>query len=230
MKEINNDALKQQLIMASGYCDKFSADVIPHTHLFHILAGDYIVREGALPAYMFYLARGRTKLYVTLANGRISLVDFFNAPCFIGEIELLDETHASRAVQAIEACWCLALPVKTCRTLLLNDAQFLRHACLGLVKKNFRNIVTSTRNQAFPLVNRLAAFILLTQHDGVYKEKHTQVAEYLGVTYRHLLYVFAQFSAEGVLRKQQGGYAIGNRAALTALAEEMEPGAALPGH
>ena len=98
------------------------------------------------------------------------------------------------------------------------------------MRKNFRNIVTSTRNQAFPLVNRLAAFILLTQHDNVYKEKHTQVAEYLGVTYRHLLYVFAQFSAEGVISKQKAGYLILNRGALMRLAQEMEPGITLPGY
>lgn len=230
MKEIDNEPLMQQLISESGYADKFSADVIKHTRLFQVAAGDYIVREGSLPGWLFWLARGRTKLYVTLANGRVSLVDFFSAPCFIGEIEVLDETHPSRAVQAIESCWCLALPVKQCRSLLVNDAQFLRHACLGLVRKNFRNIVTSTRNQAFPLVNRLAAFILLTQHDNVYKEKHTQVAEYLGVTYRHLLYVFAQFSAEGVISKQKAGYLILNRGALMRLAQEMEPGITLPGY
>ena len=28
---------------------------------------------------------------VTLANGRVSLIDFFAAPCFIGEIELIDK-------------------------------------------------------------------------------------------------------------------------------------------
>ncbi|MGQ7189152.1 nucleoside transporter C-terminal domain-containing protein, partial [Escherichia sp. HC-CC] len=29
---------------------------------------------------------------------------------FIGEIELIDKDHEPRAVQAIEECWCLALP------------------------------------------------------------------------------------------------------------------------
>lgn len=223
MKEVQNESFKNQLIKESGYADKFSMDVIRNTHLLHAQAGDYIVREGALPTFVFYLVRGRTKLYVTLANGRISLVDFFSAPCFIGEIEVLDEQHPSRAVQAIEECWCLALPVKTLRSALLNDTLFLRNVCLGLVGKNHRNIVTSTRNQAYPLLNRLAAFILLTEHDAHYKEKHTQVAEYLGVTYRHLLYVIAQLCAQGILLKLNTGYAISNKKALTALAREMDP-------
>ncbi|WP_058911906.1 transcriptional regulator YeiL [Entomohabitans teleogrylli] len=223
MKEIQNDNLKQQLISQSGYTEHFSFDVAPETRLFHIMAGDYIVKEGTAPAWLFYLARGRSRLYVTLANGRVSLVDFFGAPCFIGEIELVDEYHQPRAVQAIEECWCLALPVKPFRTQLLNDVLFLRNLCVSLSRKNYRNIVSLTQNQSFPLINRLAAYILLTQQDDLYHEKHTQTAEYMGVSYRHLLYVLAQFTRDRILLKQKAGYVISNKKVLTALAREMDP-------
>lgn len=223
MKEIQNDELKQQLINDSGYREKFSVDVVNDTRLFHVAAGDYIVKEGSQPAHLFYLARGRAKLYATLANGRISLIDFFGAPCFIGEVELVDEHHEPRAVQAIEQCWCLALPMKQFRPRLLNDVIFLRNLCVALSRKNYRNIVSLTQNQSYPLVNRLAAFILLTQHDDVYHEKHTQAAEYMGVSYRHLLFVIAQFVRDSLLLKQKSGYVISNKKALTELALEMDP-------
>ena len=223
MKEIQNENLKQQLISDSGYLEKFSVDVVRDTRLFHVVAGDYIVKEGAQPAHLFYLARGRAKLYTTSANGRVSLIDFFGAPCFIGEIELIDKHHDPRGVQAIEACWCLALPIASFRPLLLNDVIFLRNLCIALSQKNYRNIVSLTQNQSFPLVNRLAAFILLTQHCDIYHEKHTPAAEYMGVSYRHLLYVIAQFCQEGLLVKQKSGYALGNKKKLIALAREMDP-------
>lgn len=187
------------------------------------MAGDFIVREGSQPLYLFYLVRGRAKLYATQPNGRVSLIDFFSAPCFVGEIELVNQEHEPRDVQAIEECWCLALPMKSYRPLLLGDTLFLRNLCVALSQKNYRNIVSLTQNQSFPLVNRLAAFILLTQSGDVYDEKHTQAAEYMGVTYRHLLFVIAQFTREGLLQKQKTGYGIRNRKALVALAEEMEP-------
>ncbi|POT59690.1 transcriptional regulator YeiL [Citrobacter amalonaticus] len=223
MKEIQNDDLRQQLISNSGYTKCFSVDVAHDTRLFHVAAGDYIVREGNRPAWLFYLVRGRARLDATLPNGRVSLIDFFGAPCFIGEIELVDADHEPRAVQAIEECWCLALPIKQYRPLLLNDATFLRQLCVALSRKNYRNIVSLTQNQSFPLINRLAAFILLTQHGDIYHEKHTQAAEYMGVTYRHLLYVIAQFTREGLLLKQKNGYAIKDKKRLTALALEMDP-------
>lgn len=223
MKEVLDTSLKQQLLEATGYSQNFSIDVVGNTKLFHVLAGDFIVKEGHPPSYLFYLAQGRAKLYSTLANGRVSLIDFFTAPCFIGEIELVDMEHEPRAVQAIEACWCLALPIKQFRTPLLNDATFLRNLCVALSKKNYRNIISLTQNQSFPLINRLAAFILLTQHCDVYREKHTSVAEYMGVSYRHLLYVIAQFTQDRVLVKQKAGYIITDKSKLTTLALEMAP-------
>lgn len=102
MKEIHNNDLKQQLMSESAFKDCFSTDVSADTRLFHFLARDYIVQEGQQPSWLFYLTRGRARLYVTLANGRVSLIDFFAAPCFIGEIELIDKDHEPRAVQAIE--------------------------------------------------------------------------------------------------------------------------------
>ena len=223
MKECKNDLLKRQLMKSSGYLQQFSFDAACDTRLFHVEAGEYIMWEGERPEYLYYLAAGRAKLYVTMPNGRVSLIDFFTAPCFIGEMELVNEEYEARAVQAIEAGWCLALPMKQCRSLLLNDVLFLRGLCVLLSRKNYRNIVASTQNQAFPLANRLAAFILMTQNRGFYHEKHTQAAEYLGVSYRHLLYVFAQFTRDGFLKKQSRGYQIVNKGALDALAREMVP-------
>ena len=223
MKEICNDQLKTTLAEASGYRQQFSSDRLAQTRLVHIAAGEFIVRAAEQPLYLFWLARGRAKLYATLPNGRVSLIDFFRAPCFIGEIELVNASHQPRAVQAIEDCWCLALPVKQCRASLLEDAVFLRLLCITLSQKNYRNIVSLTQNQSFPLANRLAAFILLTQHDNVYCEKHTQAAEYMGVSYRHLLFVFAQFCDDGLLEKTKAGYVIKNRPAVERLGQAMEP-------
>lgn len=223
MKEIHDEAVKQQLIQQSGYEERFSGAVLQDTRLFQMAAGTDIVREGIAPEYLFYLARGRARLYASSANGRVSLIDFFSAPCFIGEVELVDRDHKARSVQAIETCWCLALPMKKYRPLLLNDATFLRYLCIALSRKNYRNIVSLTQNQSFPLMNRLAAFILLTQNCDIYREKHTQTAEYMGVSYRHLLYVFAQLSQDGVLIKQKAGYIIKNKQQLIALAQEMDP-------
>lgn len=218
MKKLRNLALTQQFMEESGYLEQFSFDATTDTQLFFIPANVYIIKEGQTPDYLFYLVKGKAKLYDTLANGKVALIDFFSPPCFIGEMELVDETQTAFSVQAIEDCWCLALPRQKYQQQLLTDALFLKKLCIYFVKKNYRNIKSSTQNQGTPLPQRLAAFILLTQHEGIYCEKHTQTAEYLGVSYRHLLYVIAQFVETGYLKKEQRHYVLQDPEKLRQLA------------
>lgn len=223
MKEINDCQMFQELARSSGYASQFSMDVLPESRLLSADSGDSIIKEGIRPDSLYYLCRGRAKLYLTHPNGKISFIDFLQAPCFIGEMELLDDTHEARAVQAISQCWLFSLPAASFRSQLLNDTVFLRNICLLLGSKNQRNIISASRNQSFPLANRLAAFLLLAQNHGFYREKHTAAAEYLGVSYRHLLYVLADFCKKGCLRKEGRGYRLTNEDVLLAMAREMEP-------
>ncbi|MBO0451866.1 transcriptional regulator YeiL [Candidatus Enterococcus murrayae] len=222
MKKLHNEQLKQQFIRSSGFLNQFSFDVSLDTQLFFFPANSYIVKENQPPTHLFYLVKGKAKLYDTLANGKLALIDFFSPPCFIGEMELVDENQTAFSVQAIDDCWCLALAQKDCQKRLLSDTLFLQKLCIYFAHKNYRNIKASTKNQGYPLSQRLASFILLTQNEGIYREKHTQVAEYLGVSYRHLLYVFAHFVEKGYIIKEKKHYLILDSEKLTQLAAEVK--------
>lgn len=103
----------------------------------------------------------------------------------------------------------------------MNDAKFLRQLCLFLSKKALRNTAVYSKSQAYPLENRLAAFIFTAATGGVYREKHTEAAEFLGVSYRHLLYVLADFVKKGILTKNKSGYLITDSQALHDLADSV---------
>ena len=210
MKRVRDESLRQELMESSAYLDQFSFDVGSDAELFMVPAGEYIIKEGVRPEYLFYLCRGRARLFMTLSNGDVALIDFFSAPCFIGEMELISDDREVRAVQAIEDSYLLALPLRRYRDRLLNDACFLRSLCRLLGVKTF------------PLINRLAAFILMTEDQGVIRKEYAQVAEYFGVSYRHLLYVFAELVERGYLRKEKKSYVILDRAALMELSRDVE--------
>lgn len=223
MEKLRDEVRKKDLMLRSGYEEQFSFSPAEDTLLFSAEPGDYLIREGETPFYLYYLVSGRAKLYVTMSNGRQSLIDFFTAPCFIGEMELIDPAHEPLAVQAIDRCLCLALPIPAYRKRLLEDPLFLRKLCLVLSQKNFRNITSYTQNQSFPLLNRLAVFILLTENQGIYREKHTLTADHLGVSYRHLLYTLAELTKKGILERIPEGYAVRDPEALGALARVIRP-------
>lgn len=219
-----NDRSKLKLEMSkSGFLDLFSCPVEQYVKLLSFSPRAFIVQEGVMPSHLFYLISGRTKLYTMLANGKVALIDFFVGPCFIGEMELVGNTDHICAVQAIEPCMCFSLPLEPCKKMLLNDAVFLRNICLYLSRKNARNIDVLTKNRAFALENRLAGFILLSSTEGLYEEKHEHVADYLGVSYRHLLYVLADFVKKGFIEKEGRSYRILNKEALMRLVKVVEP-------
>ncbi len=194
--------------------DYFDFDICPYTSLIKFDTEEAILQEGEKPNFLYYLIDERAKLFLSHENGRISLINFLNAPCFIGEMELLGAQEAANGVTAITSCTCYAVRVDECRKSILNDVKFLRHLCLFLSQKAIGNTYNYSRNQSWPLEVRLANFILLTACNRLYREKHTEAAEFLGVTYRHLLYVLADFVKRGILEKTARGYRIVDLEAL----------------
>lgn len=200
----------------------FSADVRPYTSLVKFQGDEPLLAEGQTPAFLFYLIEGRAKLFLSHTNGRISLINFLDAPCWIGEMELLEGKGTACGVTAITPCVCYAIRTGACRETLLNDTVFLCRLCLFLSRKAIGNTCRYSNNQSYPFQVRLADFILTTAHGDVYRERNTEAAEYLGVTYRHLLYVLAGFVNKGVLERKKSGYHIIDREAMRNMARPLE--------
>lgn len=199
----------------------FSFDIKPFIDLVEFKSGEYIYREGDLANYFFYIIKGKVKIYLTHKNGKISLVNFLEAPGFLGEMELVGAREFTKEAQALTDCICICFDKSKCEDRVLNDPIFLRHICLYIGKRSNENTLNYAQSQSYPLSNRLATFILLTNDNGLYTQKHSEVCGYLGVSYRHLLYVIADFCKKGILEKVSGGYKIINMALLNEIAKEI---------
>lgn len=212
LKQVRNTAER------SEFFNYFSADDLSSAQLHRFETDEFILCEGQTPKYFYFVLEGQAKVYLTHSNGKVSLVNFLYAPCFIGEMELLNAQREAIGVQAMTTVTCIALPMHEFRKTLLNDPIFLRELCIYLSEKATNNSRTYTHNMSYPLENRLARFIQLTAHENIYSEKHTEAAEYLAVTYRHLLYVIADFVKRGILQKTNCGYKIIDNESLNRLA------------
>ena len=187
----------------------------------HFARNEWLIKEGEPPPYLYFLLEGKAKIYVTHSNGKVSLLDFVAPHTYIGEMELLNDTYYSKGVQAITATTCLALPLATCREELLGDAKFLRALATFLSTKATLMSKKYSQSLAYPVENRLADFILQSADQQIYQERHVTVCDYLGVSYRHLLYVLAQFCERGYLVKKGKSYEIFDEQALYNLASEV---------
>ncbi len=182
---------------------------------------EWIIKENRRPEYLFYVIEGKAKIYVTHQNGKVSLINFINKNEYIGEMELLNEVYYTKGIQTSTQTICVAIPFHSCRKMLLNDVLFLRELTKFLSVKATNMAAKYSQSLAFPLENRLADFILQTCDGEVYQEKHVTVCDFLGVSYRHLLHVLAQFCEKGYLQKAGRCYRINQRTSLVELAEVL---------
>lgn len=183
---------------------------------------EWIIQEGMRPDFLFYVMEGKAKIYVTHQNGKVSLINFINANDYIGEMELLNDVYYTKGIQASTKTICFALPFHRYRTQLLEDAKFLRELTKFLSVKATNMASKYSQSLAFPLENRLADFILQTADEGIYKERHVTVCDYLGVSYRHLLYVLTKFCDKGYLQKEGRNYQLKQVHSLYELAEKLK--------
>lgn len=196
----------------------FGFDITPYLSIRTFESGESIIKEGQAVPYLYYLVEGRAKFHIVEENGRLSMVRFFSAPSFIGEMELLFDDGRVNAITALTNCTFYSINLTEAKDLLLSDPVFLRNLCIYMGRKRQEDTNSFSKTAAYPLDKRLAEFILLTEQKGYYRTPHTEASGYLSVTYRHLLYVIADFVKQGILSKTPQGYRIENREALERLA------------
>ena len=222
MKISKNSEEISHYIQTYNFHTFFSFDILPYAELHSFQKKERICREGVNVPYLYYLISGKAKIYMSHKNGRVSLINFIQAPSFIGELGLIGVESVTKTVEVIEECMCLVLPLKDCRHLLLQDATFLQKLCKFIGEKTITRTESYAKNNSYPFENRLAAFILLTEQNNSYTEKHTEASEYLNVSYRHLLYVLNQFCQQNYLKKDGRTYYIQDRNLLEKLADELK--------
>ncbi|MFE4571715.1 transcriptional regulator YeiL [Paenibacillus chitinolyticus] len=220
--EVYKGEKKRLYLEKNSIAPLFSFQVEDFMEVHEYQRDEWIIREGMRPDFLFYVMEGKAKIYVSHQNGKVSLINFINANDFIGEMELLNDVYYTKGIQALTKTICFVLPVHRYRTQLLDDAKFLRELTKFLSVKATFMAAKYSQSLAFPLENRLADFILQTADEGIYKEKHVTVCDYLGVSYRHLLHVLTKFCENNYLQKEGRSYRIKQFHALYELAEALK--------
>lgn len=83
--------------------------------------------------------------------------------------------------------------------------------------------VSNSVNILYPLENRLASYILAsyTNEDSNNTENLTQIAEFLGTSYRHLLRVVKEFELEKIIKRDNKKLVILDKDKLEDLAGDL---------
>ncbi len=74
---------------------------------------------------------------------------------------------------------------------------------------------------AYPSRNNFAACLLLLQNGGLLSVKYTEIAEYLTISYRHLMHLISTMCEEQILERVPKGVRILDWDKVRELAEEI---------
>lgn len=195
----------------------FPKSVLHQAFICKFSSNEYIVRFNEDIHYLFLILDGRAKIYIVHENGKRALIQFLKKGDFIGELSLIEVEKNLKDVVAINDCTCLVIPLDSAKKYLLDDKLFLYNLSRYLGDKLLKRTAHYTAMQDYELKNRLAKYILQIEYNGYFQEKHTETAEYVGVSYRHLLYTLSQFRDDGLLEKRGKQYFIVNKKKLAEL-------------
>lgn len=168
-----------------------------------------IYKIGCDVTSCYFILSGIAKIYVDHENGRRSILDFAGRNNWLGELSLFGKEEDIKENKVLQEITCLEFDLQELQKLCQENAMVSYYFAAYISNKLVSRSHRMTESLNYPLNNRLAGFILKYQHGGIYEIQHTDAAEYLNVSYRHILYVMKEFRDLGILCKEKKqGYRI----------------------
>lgn len=216
LEEVKDPSLIREIDELKKLFFKSSTAVMKHAAVFEYELKEIVLTLGTELDHVYFILQGRAKIYMVHENGKRSLVQFIHGTDMIGELSLLEVEKLTKDIMAVDKLTCLAIPIAIAKTILLQDNLFMNALSKYLAQKLLLRVNHFANGQNYALKYRLATYILEVEVNGMYGEKKTETAEFLGVSYRHLFHTLTLFQQEGLLLKKGKHYLI-NKPALKTL-------------
>lgn len=225
MRRIKDKELINKYIKLHNIEDLFNDNIRSNLELLFFSKRELIFRDGGQVEYLMFFVEGKAKVYSSLKNGKLLLLDFYKELDTLGDLELITNDLASCNVEAIEPCVCLGIPLKTLKNIYHEDTKLLNFLCSSLGKKLKRSSRNSAINLMYPLESRLASYIISIGNSNSrvirFDETLTIISELLGTSYRHLLRTLNNLCDKNILMKENDCYTILDYEQLEALAADI---------
>lgn len=183
---------------------------------------EIVLEAGQDLTYYYIVLTGEVKVSYMLENGKSVVLKFYGTGYPIGDMELLKGEPVRCDVSAVTKTELLAIPTDFIRSRCMGDSTFLRHLALSLGDKLYATLNNSAYNMTYPLLNRLSSFLqaqFKAEDQMVLQASYTEIAQFLGATYRHLNRTFKELEEQGVIRVEGKQVYLLNRSQLERLAK-----------
>ncbi|VYU50733.1 cyclic nucleotide-binding domain-containing protein [Clostridium tertium] len=213
MNKVKDLILIEKYIKIHNISNLFSPYIKENIELLFFDKRELIFKEGEEITHLMFFVEGKAKVYMTLKNGKLLLLDFYKELDTLGDLELVTNDISSCNVEAIEPCVCIGIPIKFLKNNYNKDINLLNFLCNSLGEKLKRSSKNSSINLLYPLENRVASYIISigVKEDSKYfkfDETLTIISELLGTSYRHLLRTLNKLVDKKILSREKDLYIV----------------------
>lgn len=168
-----------------------------------------IYKINSSVTHCYFLLSGTVKIYIDHKNGRRSILDLVGSNGWLGELSLFCNESDIKENKVLQDVECIEFDMGELRKICKEDAKVSFYFASYIADKLLARSYRMSENLNYSLDIRLASFVLQHQQKSIYNIPHTDVSEYMNVSYRHVLYVIKKFCELGILTKEKRkGYII----------------------
>ncbi|WP_142312305.1 Crp/Fnr family transcriptional regulator [Bacillus wiedmannii] len=178
----------------------------------HFEKGELICNIDDAMDRLYFVVKGKVKVYTITPEGKKLILRFINPLAVVGDIELIQDSKAHHVVEACSDVIVISISHAVIRSKLLHDPIFMNF----LLENIANTLKISTRftalNLLYPVELRVASYLLSISTDSngtMYKKdldatSISSIADFIGVSYRHVIRVLQKFYKEKLIEKRNG--------------------------
>lgn len=227
MKEIIDKNQLLECLEQFGLNPIFSEEVKRKMSLYHFQQGEILCLKGEEIQHMYFLVKGKVKIFTTSPEGKTLIVRFKTPLAVIGDIEYVKRTEVFNTVEAVSEGLVIGVHFAELRGMETNQIDFLKFLLAIVTEKFYTESHATSLNMLYPVDIRLASYLLSlsTEREGslFYSEMQTSnlmdIADLIGTSYRHLNRVIHKLSKEGIIQRKKGSLYIKDIQRLKKLAD-----------
>ena len=191
-------------------------------HLRRYEAGEAMARQNEAMDALLFVRSGNAKVCINARNGRHLIICYYISSGILGVVELLTEAQAMDTVTALSQVDCVAVPMERNREALLGCLPFVLRMGQEVSAKLKYSSRAHTVSALYTSEERLCSYLLMAERDGIVREYLTEVAQSVGVSYRHVFRILGELCREGILERTEAGFRILDRERLRQRSCEAE--------
>ncbi|PDZ03031.1 hypothetical protein COE20_15325 [Bacillus cereus] len=174
--------------------------------------GEFICNIDDEMDHLFFVVKGKVKVYTITPEGKKLILRFINPLAVVGDIEFIQNSKAHNTVEACSEVVAISISYTVIRNNLLQNPKLMKF----LLENIANTLKISTRFTALNLLYsvevRVASYLLSISTDSngnMYKEdldatSVSSIADFIGVSYRHVIRVLQKFYKEKLIEKNNG--------------------------